>query len=229
MAARLIVAILALPTLLAENCEYRTEVYRRLGPTNADYRYYDPRSYGRLVAGNVPASLPLAKAEYDALAQAIKCVGKWCQGETWGCPGSNKACYNTHRLISPRSDIPALRDCSPADFDVAGNYIKAYGLWAQSLSAGAYAERREIYGDLLEEAFRAVCESCGADCDAPSAGLIPIPDCGEGNAGGDVALAVVAGELAVIVGALLGAMVLIAATVCRRRAAPEFVGAEDPT
>ena len=190
LAMAALAALAALPLLAAEDCSRRTKVFQEWGPENTDYRYYDPRSYGASLHAQRP-DRKMDKGEYAAMVDGIACVGRWCLNRThqWGCgPGDNKECYNTHRIISPRSDIPALRDCSPTDYDVAGNYIKAYGRWAQSLSAGSYAERRAVYGRLLGDAYRAVCRSCAADCDTAAADPAPVPDCDSDGAAGHLHL-----------------------------------------
>lgn len=88
----------------------------------------------------------------------LECIGDRCCNQSWTGAG----CYRAGRIIA---DSPAFPE-SHCNKNIAGNYIMVWEDWDIQLNSMYYqsrvAEKREVYGDLVNSAqrFMSECNGC---------------------------------------------------------------------
>lgn len=147
------VLLLLTNVVLAENCSDRTKYYEESELNNADYYYFDPRTY------SFDALDKIDRDGFRKMTKAtIKCTGIWCVDGEWKCNNGNSNCYHVEHIIPTANNIKEIANCST---DILGNLIMSYGAWNQALSNKYYGEKVKIYGEkIVHSAYQSVYRAC---------------------------------------------------------------------
>lgn len=82
------------------------------------------------------------------MANNIKCIGKWCNNNTYSCENTNPECYQVEHIVD-RKNTP-YKNCNT---NILGNVIMAYGLWNRQMGQlcwnNTYVEKKIIYGEYI--------------------------------------------------------------------------------
>lgn len=157
------------------DCDIHTAVFTEHGSSNENNYYFVNKTYGRNLGIEICTVNEGTKSFRNVLNKQMPCNGAHCQpnaSTSWGCLKNNsQECYNVEHIIPVKHNISELLDCNA---NIYGNLIMAYGLWNQQLGNTHYAEKKLIYGNVFDEAYKAVYWCC-KNHTVPNS--IPVPNC----------------------------------------------------
>jgi hypothetical protein len=169
-----------------DDCGKRTKVYTAHGKSNDYGFYFVPVTYiGRDLNYACVKNDEGGNTKFkNTIEQRFPCNYQHCvpgaKTGNWGCTSSNytgtSECYHTEHIIPDKHEIKELVNKSGerCDVNVYGNLVMAYGSWNSALGNGHYDEKKEIYGELFNSAYKAVYYCCN-DRTYPQS--IPVPNC----------------------------------------------------
>ncbi len=136
-----------------DSCEKRTKIYDLNGNSNANYFYFDERTYLETAENITPQNYK------NNIINTIPCTGIWCIDKQWKCQfGNSRDCYNVEHIVPKAHNILEIYGCP---VDIQGNLIMAYGAWNQQLSNSYYGEKVEIYGSgIFKSAYKSIYKAC---------------------------------------------------------------------
>lgn len=155
-----------------KDCDQRTQVFKDHGPSNTNGYFFINKTYGGFESCTVIKN----NTEYrNLINNKFPCIYAHCNPRAstpWGCISrTNKECYNVEHIIPKEHNIPELEGCN---VNIRGNLIMAYALWNTQLSNSHYNEKKIIYGNLFDRAYKSVYWCCKG---YKMTGKVPIPDC----------------------------------------------------
>jgi len=148
---------------------YSTKIYDDFWDNNAQYDFYDPRTFGINIYKDPCTPITYNTKFRTYVSKHIKCIGKWCLNKEWKCPKNTKNsnhnanCYHVEHIIDIKG--PEFKDNYNAK-QIAGNMVMAWGRWnAQIGSANknynvTSNEKAKVYGADMMLKVRNIIRDC---------------------------------------------------------------------
>jgi hypothetical protein len=152
-----------------KDCDERTKVLIEHGNSNYNGFYFVDKTYGGF------QSCKTINTNDDFrkyINQKFPCNYEHCRSglpAPWGC-GNSKECYEVEHIIPKANNIPELEGCNT---NIYGNLIMAYGVWNNQLSNTHFNEKKLIYGEIFDNAYKSVYFCCKGQ----NPTTIPVPNC----------------------------------------------------
>jgi|SRR5579862_137394 len=145
--------------IICDDCPH-TKLYLEHGSSNNNNYYFVEKTF--ITRTDLLCKIGSNDQYKQIINSQFRCEGSWCNftgkwTNGWNCPLTEPSCYEVEHIIPSANNIPEIRGCSP---NIFGNHVMSYKIWNRQLSNGYFSEKKEIYGNIFNEAYNAIYKCC---------------------------------------------------------------------